>query len=166
VDLQLQPDWQRALGQFVEVRRHAEIVRTGMVDDVMPDNSILWVSADGPFHRQMYERAEGFQVFARYPWDPPPLPECTKLQPEGNDIRKDCRTPLPSRTSSDARPTISFGGKTSAALWDYVSASPATALAWRPNLVNVPSARHVLSLSGVGRKTVHRSKRSYSSATI
>lgn len=87
MDLHLQQDWKRALGQYVEVRRGGDIVRTGTVDDVMSDNSILWVSAAGPFHRQMYERTEGFEVYARYPWDPPPLPECTQLQPEGNDAR-------------------------------------------------------------------------------
>jgi hypothetical protein len=37
--LHLQPDWQRALGQHVEVRRHGEIVRRGTVEDVMPARS-------------------------------------------------------------------------------------------------------------------------------
>lgn len=82
MDLHLQPDWQRALGQHVEVRRHGEIVRTGTVEDVMPDNSILWISAAGPFPREMFERAEGYEVYARYPWDPPPIPGRT--QPESN----------------------------------------------------------------------------------
>jgi hypothetical protein len=71
--LHLQPDWQRALGQYVEVRRRGEIVRTGTVEDVMPDNSILWISAAGPFPREMLERAEGYEVYARYPWDPAPI---------------------------------------------------------------------------------------------
>jgi hypothetical protein len=75
VDLHLQPDWQRALGQYVEVRRHGKSVREGTVDAVMPDNSILWISAAGPFPRQMLEKAEGYQVYARYPWDPPPIGE-------------------------------------------------------------------------------------------
>jgi hypothetical protein len=72
VDLHLQPDWQRVLGQYVEVRRSGELVRIGTVDHVMPDSSILWISAAGPYQRQMVERAEGYQVYARYPWDPPP----------------------------------------------------------------------------------------------
>jgi hypothetical protein len=72
VDLHLQPDWQRVLGQYVEVRRSGELVRIGTVDHVMPDSSILWISAAGQYQRQMVERAEGYQVYARYPWDPPP----------------------------------------------------------------------------------------------
>lgn len=73
MDLHLQADWQRALGQYVEVRRHGEIIRAGTVEDVMPDNSILWISAAGPFQRKMLERAEGYEIYARYPWDPPPI---------------------------------------------------------------------------------------------
>lgn len=73
MDLHLQPDWQRVLGQLVEVRRLGKLIRAGTVEDVMPDNSILWISASGPYHREMVERAEGYQVYARYAWDPPPL---------------------------------------------------------------------------------------------
>lgn len=69
MDLHLQPDWQRTLGQHVEVRRYGEIVRTGTVEDVMSDNSILWISAEGAFPRQMVERVEGYEVYSRYPWD-------------------------------------------------------------------------------------------------
>lgn len=72
MDLHLQPDWQRALGQLVEVRRNGEFVRAGTVDHVMPDNSILWISSGGTYQREMVERAEGYQIYARYPWDPPP----------------------------------------------------------------------------------------------
>lgn len=81
MDLHMQPDWQRALGQYVEVRRHGEIIRTGTVEDVMPDNSILWISAAGPLPRQMYERADGYKVYARYPWDSPPVPGWTQPEP-------------------------------------------------------------------------------------
>lgn len=40
-----QPDWQRTVGQFVEIRLHGETLRTGTVEAVMPDNSILWIAA-------------------------------------------------------------------------------------------------------------------------
>jgi hypothetical protein len=41
----------------------------------MPDNSILWISANGVNRRQMVERANGSEVYARFPWDaPPPSP--------------------------------------------------------------------------------------------
>lgn len=74
MDLHRQPDWQRVLGQFVEIRRQGDLVRAGTVEAVMPDSSILWISADGPFPREMVERAEGCEVFARYGWDPGPVP--------------------------------------------------------------------------------------------
>jgi hypothetical protein len=73
MDLHLQPDWQRTLGQFVEIRRYGKTVRTGTVEAVMPDNSILWISAAGPYSREMVERAEDCQVYTRYPWDAPPI---------------------------------------------------------------------------------------------
>jgi len=73
VDLHLQPDWHRALGQYVEIRLHGKALRNGIVEAVMPDGSILWISAEGPHGREMIERAEGKQVFARYPWDTSPL---------------------------------------------------------------------------------------------
>jgi hypothetical protein len=72
VGLHLQPDWQRALGQYVEVRRHGEVIRTGTVVAVMPDSSLLWISADGVFPRQMVEKVEGYQIYSRYPWDAAP----------------------------------------------------------------------------------------------
>lgn len=77
MDLHLQQDWQRALGQYVELRRHGEVIRSGTVAAVTPDNSILWISAEGPFQRQMVVRSEGYEVYSRYPWDPPPPPRQT-----------------------------------------------------------------------------------------
>lgn len=71
MDLHLRPDWQRTFGEYVELRHRGEIVRSGTVEDVMPDNSILWISADGAFPRQMVERAGGYEVYSRYPWASP-----------------------------------------------------------------------------------------------
>lgn len=67
MDLHLQPDWQRTLGQHVQIWSKGECVRHGRVDAVMPDNSFLWISGEGPFSRQMFARDEGYQVFARFP---------------------------------------------------------------------------------------------------
>ena len=39
----------------------------------MPDNSILWIAAAGAQPRELIERAEGNEVYTRYPWDAPPL---------------------------------------------------------------------------------------------
>jgi hypothetical protein len=64
-----QPDWSRLLGQHVEIRQDGRLLRTGTVDAVMPDNSILWLSAEGPWPREMVERWDGRVVFARYEWD-------------------------------------------------------------------------------------------------
>jgi hypothetical protein len=83
VDLHLQPDWQRALKQYVEVRRNGETIRAGTVEEVMPDNTILWVSAAGPQPRKLYERAEGYKVYARYPWDTAPVLDY--MQPEADE---------------------------------------------------------------------------------
>ncbi|MBU8868560.1 MULTISPECIES: hypothetical protein [Paenarthrobacter] len=66
MDLHLQPDWHRALGQRVEIWRDGEFFRNGTVEAVMPDQSILWISAEGATSRQMIFRKEGCQVFAHF----------------------------------------------------------------------------------------------------
>lgn len=66
--LHLQPDWQRALGQIVEIRVNGRPVRAGTIEAVMPDNSILWISADGADSRQMLAKADGYEVYTRFPW--------------------------------------------------------------------------------------------------
>ncbi|RAX15112.1 hypothetical protein DC347_19345 [Pseudarthrobacter sp. AG30] len=71
--LHLQPDWLRLVGQFVEVRCPDKTIRTGTVAHVMPDNSILWLSWAEEGRRTMIPRSDGYQVYARYPWDEPPL---------------------------------------------------------------------------------------------
>ncbi|MEV7663680.1 hypothetical protein [Paenarthrobacter sp. NPDC089316] len=69
--LHQQPDWGRLLGQHVEIRQAGCLVRTGIVDAVMPDNSILWISAEGPWPREMVEKTGNREVFSRYEWDLP-----------------------------------------------------------------------------------------------
>lgn len=71
LDLHLQPDWERLVGQHVEIRQCGRLVRRGVVEAVMPDNSILWLSAEWPWPREMVERSRGQEVFARYEWDLP-----------------------------------------------------------------------------------------------
>jgi hypothetical protein len=63
LSLYLQTDWRPLVGQTVEVRRHGDHVRSGTVDAVMEDNSILWIAFGGAHHRTMFERAEGFTVW-------------------------------------------------------------------------------------------------------
>jgi hypothetical protein len=68
MSLHLQEDWQRSLGQWVEIRLDGMPVRTGRVEAVMPDDSFLWVAADGADSRRMLAKADGYQVFTRYAW--------------------------------------------------------------------------------------------------
>ncbi|MGF4046142.1 hypothetical protein ACX800_15445 [Paenarthrobacter nitroguajacolicus] len=72
MDVHLQPDWQRALGQYVVIRRHGKFVRSGTVAAVTPDGSIVWISAEGASQRQMFVGDEGYEVYSRYSWDPQP----------------------------------------------------------------------------------------------
>lgn len=67
MDLHLQSDWQRALGQDVEIWAWGKHVRNGRVDAVMADNSVLWVSGDGLLTRQMFARVDGYEVYAHFP---------------------------------------------------------------------------------------------------
>jgi hypothetical protein len=66
MDLHLQPDWQRAVGQRVEIWKDGKFVRQGTVEAVMPDDSALWISADGFSSRQMLLRCDRYQVFAHF----------------------------------------------------------------------------------------------------
>lgn len=71
MDLHPQSNWSRLLGQHVEIRQAGRFVRTGTVDPVMPDNSILWLSAEGNWPREMVEKSGSREVFAPYQWDVP-----------------------------------------------------------------------------------------------
>ncbi len=71
MDLYLQQDWQRTLGLRVEIWKGGNLVRKGMVEAVMPDDSILWISAEGTSLRQMIFRQDGYDVFT--PFLPAPV---------------------------------------------------------------------------------------------
>lgn len=66
MDLHLQPDWQRALGQRVEIWKDRKFIRKGTVEAVMPDSSILWISIEGTWLRQMVCRDDGYEVFTHF----------------------------------------------------------------------------------------------------
>ena len=51
------------MGTFVEVRRNQQTVRTGMVEEAMPDGSATWIAADGARPRRIFEKSEGFLVY-------------------------------------------------------------------------------------------------------
>jgi NAD(P)H-flavin reductase len=67
MDLHLQPDWQRALGQYVEIWMDGRPYRTGFVDAVMPDNSLLWIAAEGQYTREIIAKYDGYRVFTHDP---------------------------------------------------------------------------------------------------
>jgi len=56
-------DWSLLANVRVEIRRHGQVLRTGFVEDVMPDSSVLWIAADGLEPRQMFEASQGHQVW-------------------------------------------------------------------------------------------------------
>ena len=57
--LQNYPDWNRLIGAYVQIRRKNQVIRSGVVDDAMPDSSILWLASDGINPRAMFEAADG-----------------------------------------------------------------------------------------------------------
>ncbi|WP_458782401.1 hypothetical protein [Arthrobacter sp. D3-16] len=61
--LQNYPDWERLVGALVQIRRGNQVIRTGIVENVMPDSSVLWLAADGINLRQMYAAAENYAAW-------------------------------------------------------------------------------------------------------
>lgn len=57
-------DWSRLIGAEIEIHKRGQLVRTGNVDAVMPDNSILWLAADHNGTRELFEFAEEYEVWA------------------------------------------------------------------------------------------------------
>jgi hypothetical protein len=56
-------EWSLLLNTFVEIRLNGQVLRTGFVEDAMPDSSALWIAADRHGPRQMFEACEGHQVW-------------------------------------------------------------------------------------------------------
>lgn len=69
--LYLCDDWNRLTGANVEIHRSGRLVRAGVVDAVMPNNTILWLAANHKGTRTLFESAEGYEVWA----DPHDLPD-------------------------------------------------------------------------------------------
>ena len=57
------PNWNRLIGATVEIRHHNHTIRTGTVDDAMPDSSALWLASDGVQPRTMYEAALKYEAW-------------------------------------------------------------------------------------------------------
>lgn len=56
-------DWSLLLHTPVEIRHDGLPIRTGVVDAVMPDSSVLWIAAEGCLPRQMYDAASGYEAW-------------------------------------------------------------------------------------------------------
>lgn len=48
---------------LVEIRHNGQVVRTGFVEDAMPDSSALWIAADSTNSRQMFEASQAHEVW-------------------------------------------------------------------------------------------------------
>jgi hypothetical protein len=57
-------DWTSAKGHTVEVWHARSPTRIGVVEDVTPDGSILWLASEGPVTRCMVEKAEGYEIWS------------------------------------------------------------------------------------------------------
>ena len=56
-------EWARLIGAPVEIQKHGDVIRTGIVDDAMPDSSMIWIASDEKSTRTLFEAAQGFQVW-------------------------------------------------------------------------------------------------------
>jgi hypothetical protein len=55
-------DWHQLIGSWVELRSGGSVVRTGEVEAVAADSSVMWLKFNGTLGRQMVFRADGFEV--------------------------------------------------------------------------------------------------------
>jgi hypothetical protein len=55
-------DWYQLIGSWVELRSGGSVVRTGEVEAVAADSSVMWLKFNGAHGRQMVFRADGYEV--------------------------------------------------------------------------------------------------------
>ena len=55
-------DWHQLIGSWVELRSGGSVVRTGEVEAVAADSSVMWLKFNGIHGRQMVFRADGYEV--------------------------------------------------------------------------------------------------------
>jgi hypothetical protein len=58
--------WNLLINTVVEIRLHGQTIRTGLVEDVMPDSSALWLAADSENPRQIFEVCQGHQIWVTH----------------------------------------------------------------------------------------------------
>ncbi|WP_419203185.1 hypothetical protein [Paenarthrobacter nitroguajacolicus] len=55
--------WSLLIGTSVEIRYKGRTLRTGIVEDAMPDSSTLWIAQHGVQPRKLYEASLGYQAW-------------------------------------------------------------------------------------------------------
>lgn len=60
-------EWESLAGTVVDVHLDNDLHRRGMVEDVMPDSSGLWIAAQGSWSREFVDKASGYTVWTD-PW--------------------------------------------------------------------------------------------------
>ena len=56
-------DWPALTGGRVVIRRHGNIVQTGVVEMVMPDSSALWLDSDPMHERRYFSKNDGYEAW-------------------------------------------------------------------------------------------------------
>ena len=56
-------DWQSHIGDIVEIRSNARVVRRGIVEEQMPDGSGVWLAADATDHRKYFQNDLGYELW-------------------------------------------------------------------------------------------------------
>lgn len=56
-------EWNLLTNVPVEVCLDGKVVRTGFVEEVMPDSSAIWLASDARNARQLFEVCEGYEVW-------------------------------------------------------------------------------------------------------
>jgi hypothetical protein len=51
------------INALVEIRHNGHVIRTGFVEDAMPESSALWIAADANNSRQMFEASQGHEAW-------------------------------------------------------------------------------------------------------
>jgi hypothetical protein len=74
--------WSLLINALVEIRHDGQVIRTGFVEDAMPDSSVLWIAADANGPRQMFEASQGHQVWVT----PQELPDGLRYRMTTNQI--------------------------------------------------------------------------------
>jgi len=55
-------DWHQLVGSWVELRSGGRVVRTGEVEAVAADSSVMWLKFNGNHGRQMVAKTDGYEV--------------------------------------------------------------------------------------------------------